>query len=125
VIVIMGNLVTEIYPLPFIADGDINVIANEIAYITSGSLLFPCIRWTVKEVFGVEEMGLVTYVDQHIVPPMRARIHKSLTADSKMLLFGKQEFLPPGLKESRAVTTDEYHQCIKDAQDLASLNSFL
>jgi hypothetical protein len=124
VTVIMDDLVTKIYPLPFVADGDIDVISNEIAYVTTGSLLFPCIRWTVKELFGVEEMGLVTYVDQHIVPPMQARIRKSLTADSKMLLFGKQEFLPPGRKDLQAVTTDEYHQCIKDAQDLASLNLF-
>jgi hypothetical protein len=43
VTVIMGDLVTKIYPLPFIADGDINVISNKIAYVTSGLLLFPCI----------------------------------------------------------------------------------
>jgi hypothetical protein len=88
-----------------------NKMRQEIQEIVDGEVLWPSIGLTVTDLKGANPCGEVTYVDQHIPPPLRSRVPIGVSSDD--LLFGKRIFLTAEDENSRVVTTDEYYTLLK------------
>jgi hypothetical protein len=66
---------------------------QDVEDIRSGHIVWPTVGIDVTELRGANPCGDITYIDQHIPPPIRARVPSEVTADD--LLFGRRDFCCP------------------------------
>jgi hypothetical protein len=131
--VVGGELLINIYPLPLVNDEFATeeiynhekvqrIVEQEIAHVTTGTLLMPLVGWDVTHLVGQALTPHMSYIDFPIPPPSHACVEKGIPMDT--LLFCKQLFLPAGNLRGRHLTSAEYNELILDQEDLSDLRVF-
>ena len=122
--VLKGTLLTNIYPQPPSDESEPTTYEVDIERMTTGALLWPQIGWDPDILNGDDNCRNITYVDQYIPSPLRAKVTKEV--DLNALLFNRQErvLLSPDDNHGHVLLTDEYHQLIQRANNIIDLNSF-
>ena len=122
--VLKGTLVTNIYPLPLANEGEATSYESDISWMASGDLRWPQIGWDPIHLNGLDECRDITYVDQYIPSPLRARVRKEVDLN-EVLFNGNTRLFPlPDDDRGRVLLTNEYHQLIQRANNIIDLNSF-
>jgi hypothetical protein len=83
---------------------------QDVEDVRSGQIVWPTVGIDVIELRGANPCGEITYIDQHIPPPIRARVPSDVSADD--LLFGRRDFCSPEDESSRVLSTEEFHALV-------------
>ena len=87
-----------------------DAMRSDIQRVHTGPIIWPQLGWHLHECDRFDKCRDISYVDQYIPAPSRARVAIDATSDD--LLFGRRDFKTAEDPDSRIFTTDDYYHLV-------------